>query len=57
MIKSLLNKIFGTYSDKQVMKLEPILEQINSLEETIKLLSDEELKLKRSEFMKRHSQG
>ncbi|NLB34308.1 MAG: preprotein translocase subunit SecA [Elusimicrobia bacterium] len=57
MIKSLLNKIFGTYSDKQVKKLESILEQINSLEETIKLLSDEELKLKRSEFMKRHSQG
>ncbi len=40
----LLEKLFGTYSEKQIKKLRPIAEAIDALEETYKQKSDEELK-------------
>ncbi len=52
-----LNKIFGSYSEKEVKRVMPIVEKINSLEESISKLSDEELKNKTVEFKNRLSKG
>ena len=52
-----LNKIFSSYSEKEVKRVMPIVEKINSLEEGISKLSDEELKNKTVEFKKRLENG
>ncbi len=46
-------KIFGDQNSKDVKKLEPIVDKINSFEDTISKLSDEELKAKTTEFKER----
>ena len=40
----LLEKLFGTYSEKQIKKIRPIAEAIDALKESYKKKSDEELK-------------
>jgi len=40
----LLDKIFGTYSDRQLKKLMPIVDEIEALADKYKAMSDEELK-------------
>ena len=52
-----LEAVFGTYSDREVKRLQPIIKKINSLEESIKSLSDDELKAKTDEFKERLSNG
>lgn len=52
-----LDKIFGGGNRKEVSKLQPIVEKINSLEIEIEKLSDEELKAKTDEFKKSLSGG
>ena len=37
----LLTKIFGTYSDRQIKKIIPIVDKVEELEEEISKLSDE----------------
>ena len=54
---SFLNKIFKSYSEKEVKRVMPLVEQINSLEETISKLSDEELRNKTNEFKERLANG
>ena len=51
---SLLEKIFGNYSEKEIKKIIPIVDKIESYEDQIKALSDEELRAKTDEFRKRH---
>lgn len=46
----LLKKIFGDDNQKQIKRAQKIVEHINSLEEEIKALSDEDLKGKTKEF-------
>ena len=41
---SILTMIFGNYSEKEIKRIKPIIDQINSLEDSIKVLSDDELK-------------
>ena len=53
----LLDKIFGSKNEKILRKVQPLVESINSLEESYSLLSDNELKNKRSEFISRHNDG
>jgi len=53
----LLDKIFGSKNEKVLRKVQPFVESINSLEESYSLLSDNELKSKRSEFISRHNDG
>ena len=53
----LFNKIFGTYSEKEVKRVMPIVEKINNLEEDISKLSDEGLRNKTIEFKERISKG
>ncbi len=52
-----LGKIFGTYSEKEVKRVMPIVEKVNGFEESISKLSDEELKNKTIEFKQRLEKG
>ncbi len=53
----LFSKIFGTYSEKEVKRVMPIVDKINSFEPEISKLSDEELTCKTQEFKKRLNEG
>ncbi|MDO5555082.1 MAG: preprotein translocase subunit SecA [Clostridia bacterium] len=53
----IFNKIFGSYSEKEVKRVMPIIEKINNLEDETSKLSDEELKNKTTLFKKRLSEG
>ncbi len=49
-LSSFLTTIFGTKSEKDLKKIWPVVEEINSFEEKIKALSDDELKQKTESF-------
>ncbi|GAA0770579.1 preprotein translocase subunit SecA [Clostridium subterminale] len=53
----IFNKIFGTYSEREIKRIMPIVKKVNSLEEIIEKLSDEELRLKTEEFKGRLKKG
>ena len=53
----ILRKIFGTTSEKEVRALEPLVRQIEALEEPYKALSDAELQAKTPEFKERLAGG
>ena len=53
----LVQKIFGTHSEREVKLIRPLLEKINKLEETVSVLSDEELCAKTTEFKERLAKG
>ena len=53
----LLDALFGTYSEREVKRLKPIIQKINDLDEEMQKLSDEELKAKTSEFKERLANG
>ncbi|WHH57527.1 preprotein translocase subunit SecA [Petroclostridium sp. X23] len=53
----LLEKIFGNYSDREIKRIMPIVDKIDSLEPDIKALNDDELKNKTFEFKQRLSAG
>ncbi|AYE34761.1 preprotein translocase subunit SecA [Clostridium septicum] len=52
-----LEKIFGSYSDREVKRLEKTANEIEALEGKMQQLSDEELKAKTDEFKKRVAEG
>ena len=54
---SLVSKMFGTHSEREIKRLKPILNKIVSLRETMIELSDEQLREKTNEFKKRLSEG
>ena len=51
------SKIFKSYSEREVKRIMPIVEQINNLEEEISKLTDEELKNKTNIFKKQLEEG
>ena len=53
----LLEKIFGNYSEKEIKKIKPIVQKIESLGPQYAALSDEELKGKTKEFKDRLAKG
>ncbi|MBU5590337.1 preprotein translocase subunit SecA [Clostridium sp. MSJ-4] len=53
----LLDKIFGSYSEREVKRIIPIVDKIEAMEDQIKALSDEELKGKTEEFKNRLEKG
>ncbi len=53
----IFNKIFGSYSDKEIKRITPIVQKINSLEPDIEKLSDKELQAKTPEFKQRLANG
>ncbi len=50
-------KVFGTYSSRELKRLMPVVDRIESLEPEMKKLSDSELRAKTDEFKRRLSQG
>jgi preprotein translocase subunit SecA len=56
-MKNFLEKIFGSYSEKEVKRIEPTVDKIMSLEGEIAALSDEELRAKTAEFKQRLADG
>jgi len=54
---SLFDKIFGTYSDRELKKIRPIADKVMALEEQMAALSDKELKAKTPEFKERLAKG
>ncbi len=57
MLNALFTKIFGSRNDRLVKKMGRIVERINALEDSIKSLSDDELKAKTAEFRQRYADG
>jgi len=53
MIGTLLGKVFGTKNEREMKRLWPIVEQVNSLEAQMTGLSDEQLREKTGEFRKK----
>ncbi len=54
----MLKKIFGTKNDREMKRVfQPLVEEINSLEPQIEVLSDEQLQNKTSEFQQRLREG
>lgn len=54
---NILEKVFGSHSEKEIKRIMPLVEKIESLESTMQALSDEELKGKTDEFKKRLEAG
>ncbi|MGD8347530.1 MAG: preprotein translocase subunit SecA, partial [Lysobacterales bacterium] len=57
MFNKIFTKIVGSRNERLVKKLSRAVEKINAFEDSIKALSDEELKAKTGEFRERHANG
>lgn len=57
MVGTLLKKFFGTKNERELKKLWPLVENVNSLEADLASLSDTQLKDKTEEFKKRLEEG
>ena len=53
----LVDKIFGTHSERELKRIMPLVEKIEALRPSMQALSDEELKGKTKEFKKRLEEG
>ena len=56
-MKNFLEKIFGSYSEKEIKRLDPTVDKILSLEKTMEDLTDSQLKAKTAEFKQRLTDG
>ena len=52
-----LNKLFGSYSDRELKKIYPIADRIEKLEPAMQALSDAQLRAKTEEFKDRLANG
>ena len=57
MIGSLIKKIVGSKNERELKRIQPLVEQINQLEPKISPLSDDQLRAKTSEFKERIERG
>ncbi len=57
MIDRILSLFFGTKHERDIKKIRPLVERINSLEEHVKKLTPEQLRAKTSEFRGRIDRG
>ena len=57
MLQALAKKIFGSYNDRQMKKLWPLVEQINALEPSLQALTDAQLQAKTPELQQRLKNG
>ena len=53
----LFEKIFGTYSSREVKKIEPLADKVLALDEEYRKLTDDQLRAKTEEFKKRYADG
>ena len=54
---SILTKVFGTHSDREIRRVLPIVKRIEDLRPEMQALSDEELRGKTQEFKDRLAKG
>ena len=54
---SVIEKIFGTHSSRELKRIEPLVDKIEALRPTMQALSDEELRGKTEEYKKRLTEG
>ena len=54
---NIVEKLFGTHSERELKIIEPIVNKIESLRSDMMALSDEELRAKTTEFKKRLAEG
>ena len=54
---SVIEKIFGTHSSRELKRIEPLVDKIEALRPTMQALSDEELLGKTEEYKKRLTEG
>ncbi len=57
MISSLVKMVIGSKNERELKKLWPIVEKINSLEPAMQALSDDQLREQTGRFKERHQQG
>ena len=57
MLIKIINTIFGDFNEKQIKKIQPLVEQINRKDEEYKSLSDDELKKNTERFKERIKNG
>jgi preprotein translocase subunit SecA len=57
MLGNILKSIFGSKNERELKRMEPVVQAINELEPAIKSLTDEQLKAKTTEFKQRFATG
>ncbi|MGE5613452.1 MAG: preprotein translocase subunit SecA [Bacillota bacterium] len=57
MFKNFIEKIVGSYSERELKRINPIVDEIEALEPKMKSLTDAELRAKTFEFKKRLAEG
>ena len=57
MIKNIIEKVIGSYSDRELKRIQPIIDEINEIEPEIKALTDEQLRAKTTEFKEKIAKG
>ncbi|MDP4118304.1 MAG: preprotein translocase subunit SecA, partial [Bacillota bacterium] len=55
--KNIFEKMFGTYSDRELKRIYPILEQVNALQDEYRGYSNVQLRAKTDEFKERYKNG
>ena len=53
----IFEKVFGTRSEKEIKRIQPLVDKVLALDESMQALSDDELRAKTDEFKKRLSDG
>ena len=53
----IFEKVFGTHSEKEIKRIQPLVDKVLALDESMQALSDEEVRAKTDEFKKRLSDG
>ena len=54
---SIVEKLFGTHSEREIKRIMPLVEKIESLRDSMMALSDEDLRGKTKEYKKRLEEG
>jgi len=54
---NLIEKVFGTHSERELKRIKPIINKIESYDETMQAMSDEELKAQTDKLKKRLADG
>src|SRR5437867_5922677 len=57
MLDTIVRRIVGSKNDREIKKIQPVVEQINALEPRISSLTDEQLQAKTPEFRQRRENG
>ena len=53
----IFSKVFGSYSQREIKKITPLVDKVIALDSEMQKLSDQELKAKTQEFKDRYKNG